>query len=251
MFYTRIPCPKGTGGNSEHLKKSIRYFPLIGWIVGSVAAGIFIASDLVLDEVFTMFIPVLVSVLLTGAFHEDGLADICDGFGGGWTKKDILTIMKDSRIGTYGTIAVVLSILIRIAGFADSMSKVQPTLNQYLAIFAILISANSVSRLMAYLTMINRPYARLENSKSKDIVTEVTWGSKDTLIAILLGISPLILFMEPTVFLVLIPMGITTYLLGRYYNKKIGGYTGDCLGAVQQITEVVFYLSLAVIWKYI
>ena len=108
MFYTRVPCPKNIDHNPDYLNKASRYFPLIGWIVGAIAFGVYAAASWLWNAEIGMVLSMIASVLVTGAFHEDGFADVCDGFGGGWTKTKILTIMKDSAIGAYGAIGLVL-----------------------------------------------------------------------------------------------------------------------------------------------
>ena len=112
MFYTRIPVSQNVGYSEVSLQKSIRYFPLIGWIVGGLSALLFLGLSLLpLPTTVVVLLSMVASIWVTGAFHEDGFADVCDGFGGGWTKEKILAIMKDSRLGTYGAIGLFLLLL--------------------------------------------------------------------------------------------------------------------------------------------
>ena len=108
MFYTRIPCPKNIDHNPDYLNKATRYFPFIGWIVGSISFLAFYIFAQFLSVEIAVIIAIIASILTTGAFHEDGFADVCDGFGGGWTKEKILEIMKDSRVGTYAVVGLIL-----------------------------------------------------------------------------------------------------------------------------------------------
>ena len=101
MFYTRIPVPSWVNHDADYLNKATKYFPLIGWIVGIIAVLVFVGANYLFNPSIAIIISMAASVLLTGAFHEDGFADVCDGFGGGWTKEKILMIMKDSRVGAY------------------------------------------------------------------------------------------------------------------------------------------------------
>src|SRR6476660_1907869 len=87
MFYTRIPCPKNIDHNTDYLNKASRYFHLVGWIVGSVAFGAFCLFNYLIGPEIAVLLSMIASILVTGAFHEDGFADVCDGFGGGWTKE--------------------------------------------------------------------------------------------------------------------------------------------------------------------
>ena len=112
MFYTRIPCPSFIDHSEDYLNKATRYFPLIGIIVGTISFFIFWLSSLIFNIYISVIFSLGAGILITGAFHEDGLADTFDGFGGGWTKDKILEIMKDSRIGTYGTISLITIFLI-------------------------------------------------------------------------------------------------------------------------------------------
>jgi len=109
-FYTRVPVGPIKGWTDVMLNKSTRYFPIIGWIVGGVGALFFWLLSFFLPLSVSLALSMVATVLFTGAFHEDGFADFCDGFGGGYTPERILEIMKDSRIGTYGTVGL-LSVL--------------------------------------------------------------------------------------------------------------------------------------------
>ena len=114
MFYTRIPCPKNINHHPDYLNKASRYFPLVGWIVGGISFLIFYMTSFLFSVEIAVLLSMITGVLVTGAFHEDGFADVCDGFGGGWTKEKILMIMKDSAIGAYGAIGLVLLFFIEI-----------------------------------------------------------------------------------------------------------------------------------------
>ena len=113
MFYTRIPCPKNIDHNPEYLNKATRYFPIVGWIVGGISFAVYYLSSIVFSQEIAIILSMIGGILTTGAFHEDGFADVCDGFGGGWTKEKILMIMKDSAIGAYGAIGLVLLFLLK------------------------------------------------------------------------------------------------------------------------------------------
>ena len=111
MFYTRIPCPAWVGHSEELLNKATIYFPVMGWVVGGVAGAVYWAAARLFGADVGLLLSIIASVLLTGAFHEDGFADMCDGFGGGWTREKILLIMKDSRLGTYGAVGLGLHLV--------------------------------------------------------------------------------------------------------------------------------------------
>ena len=107
MFYTRIPCRVWVDHSEDYLNKATRYFPLIGWLIGLAMALVIYGSLFILPISVCVILALAVSVLMTGAFHEDGFGDVCDGFGGGWTKSQILEIMKDSRVGTYSVVGFI------------------------------------------------------------------------------------------------------------------------------------------------
>lgn len=240
MFFTRIPCPKWVDHSEEYLNKASKYFPIIGIIVGTISALIYWLFQLVFPVEIALIFSMIASVMITGAFHEDGFADVCDGFGGGWTKEKILLIMKDSRLGTFGVISLALILLLKW-----SVLKYFPVNTLMIA----LVSGHAISRLNAVSLIFTDTYAREDDSsKSKPLATKMSSG--ELVFAILFGIAPLALFTNAYVFLTLVPLLLVRWYFSRYFKKWIGGYTGDCLGAVQQVSEVVFYLSLMLIFKY-
>jgi len=249
MFYTRIPCPKNIDHNPDYLNKATRYFPFIGWIVGTISFLAFYLFSLFLSTETAVIFAIIASILTTGAFHEDGFADVCDGFGGGWTKEKILMIMKDSAIGAYGAIGLVLLFLLKFKLLAESILLFT---NNILLIFLLFISAHSLSRLAAISIIFTHEYSREDaSSKSKPIAKQYTW--KEVFGSCFFGLIPLIVFsfFDYKLILAVIPVSITRYFLARYFQKWIGGYTGDCLGATQQVCEVIFYLSILFLWKFI
>jgi len=249
MFYTRIPCPKNITHHPDYLNKATRYFPFIGWIVGSISFLAFYLFSFFLSTEIAVILAIIASILTTGAFHEDGFADVCDGFGGGWTKEKILMIMKDSAIGAYGAIGLVLLFLLKFKLLSESILLFT---NNILLIFLLFISAHSLSRLAAISIIFTHEYSREDaSSKSKPIAKQYTW--KEVFGSFFFGLIPLLVFsyFDLKFLLAIIPVYITRYFLARYFQKWIDGYTGDCLGATQQVCEVVFYLSILFLWKFI
>ncbi|KLT70856.1 adenosylcobinamide-GDP ribazoletransferase [Flavobacterium sp. ABG] len=253
LFYTRIPCPKNIDHNPDYLNKATRYFPLIGWIVGSISFLAFYVFSLFLSVETAVILAFIASILTTGAFHEDGFADVCDGFGGGWTKEKILLIMKDSAIGAYGAIGLVLLFLLKFKLLSESIALFQIQDSTALfQIFLLFVSAHALSRLAAISIIFTHEYSRDDaSSKSKPIAKSNTW--KEILGSFFFGLVPLLAlsYFKYQILLVLIPVFLTRYFLARYFQKWIDGYTGDCLGATQQVCEVVYYLALLFLWKFI
>ena len=252
MFYTRIPCPNWVAHLPVYLNKASRYFPLIGWITGTVFFISLYLSLLIFPVEIAVVISIISGILITGAFHEDGFADVCDGFGGGWKKQRILEIMKDSRIGAYGVIGLVLLLFIKFYTLKYLINITVPNLNNSITLLSIFVSAHSVSRLAAISILFTDKYIREDlESKAKPIAQNYTW--KEVIGSFLFGLIPLAILAiyEIEIIFVLIPLIIARFMLSAYFKKRIGGYTGDCLGATQQVCEVVFYLSVIAIWKFI
>lgn len=241
MFYTRIPVPHWVNHDADYLNKATKYFPLIGWIVGFVCAFVFIGINYLFNSSIAIILSMVASVLLTGAFHEDGFADVCDGFGGGWTKDKILLIMKDSRVGAFGVIGIFFILLIKFSLLSTFSAAQLPF---------ILIAGHSLSRWAASTFILTHQYVREnEDSKAKPVAKQFLLPH--FYIATIFGILPLLLFKNIYVLLLIIPVYTMKIYLGWYFKKWIGGYTGDCLGATQQLCEIIFYFSALALWKFI
>ena len=253
MFYTRIPCPKNIDHNPDYLNKASRYFPLIGWIVGGIAFGAFSFFDFLMTPEVAVIFSMIASILVTGAFHEDGFADVCDGFGGGWTKEKILLIMKDSAIGAYGAIGVVLLFLLKYETLSFLVAKVDLlSIQGQLLLFLVFVSGHSLSRLAAISIVFTHQYSRDDaSSKSKPTAQNCTW--REVVGAVFFGLVPLLFltYFQWQFITVLVPIFVGRFFMARYFQKWIDGYTGDCLGATQQLCEVLFYLSVIILWKFI
>jgi adenosylcobinamide-GDP ribazoletransferase len=241
MFYTRIPCPKWVDHDAEYINKSTRYFPLIGYIVGGASAFIFIACSFVLSKEVSLILSFIASVLITGAFHEDGFADVCDGFGGGWTKEKILEIMKDSRVGAYGVIGLILLFLFKFLLLQSIATNLLPL---------VILTSHVFSRYCAVTFIATHNYVR-ENEDAKAKPVAKGMNLKNLIVASIFGLGAFLIFKSALVFVLIIPVYVVKIYLGYYFKKWIGGYTGDCLGATQQICEVSFYLFFCVLCRYI
>ncbi|WP_291725576.1 adenosylcobinamide-GDP ribazoletransferase [Bernardetia sp.] len=247
MFYTRIPVPRWVGYSDEQLNKSSVYFPFIGWIVGGFGALIFLGSEFLFSHYVAIILSMIATILLTGAFHEDGFADVCDGFGGGWEKGKILEIMKDSRIGAYGMIGTAMLLLLKYTALLTLFEFMEASsLNSFWIIFLI---GHSLSRFTALTFVYTHEYAR-EDAKSKVKPIAKQLSATEIIVGAIFGFLPIFLFSPWSVgALVIAPLFALKLYLGYYFKKWIGGYTGDCLGATQQISEVVIYLYFIGILK--
>lgn len=248
MFYTRIPCPKWVGYTPELLNKSTRYFPVVGWIVGGLSFLVYYLCSFLFSLEIAVLLSLAAGVFITGAFHEDGFADGFDGFGGGWTKSRILDIMKDSRIGTYGSVALIFLFALKFLALSEVL--VIATMNPLL-VALLFINYHTLARFTAINITFTSSYSREdESSKSKPIAKAYSY--KEVLGVYSFGLLPLfaLTFYQWPFILILIPLFAVYYFCQRYFNKWIDGYTGDCLGAVEQLSEIIILLSYLVLWKF-
>lgn len=242
MFYTRLPVPTSTGFSEENLNQATRYFPLIGILVGAVGAGLFWLGNQLLPLSLAVVASMVGTILLTGAFHEDGFCDFCDGFGGGYGKEHVLAIMKDSRVGTYGTIGLLFMLLSKFFALSAMPPEQIPV---------VLVTAHAISRLSpVFLLYTSSHVGHQDTSKSKPV------GKKSSLfslaMATVFGLAPLcLLFQWKYMPLVLVAEILLLFFFRRYVHKIIGGYTGDVLGALQQLSELCYLLVLLVLFTHV
>lgn len=234
MFYTRIPVPQSTGFTSENLNRASRYLPLVGLIVGGTGALTFMAAHTVFSQPLSLLFSLGAMVLLTGAFHEDALSDFCDGFGGGYSKEQILTIMKDSRVGTYGVTGLVFLLVGKWMLLAELMPAQLPW---------VLMSAHAFSRMNAIVLIFCSTYVR-EDTSSKVKPNGEKHSPTTLVVALLIGMLPILWFSWPVAALQVFTAALLLAGFRRYVHKKIGGYTGDVLGTLQQLSEMAFYLTI-------
>jgi len=238
LFFTRIPVKLIGEYENDMLNKASRYLPFIGYIVAAISASIFYISHIFFSTNISIIFSMIASIITTGAFHEDGLADTFDAFGGGWNKEQKLKIMKDSRIGTYGSIALILSLLFKYVLLIEY--KVE-------YIISIIFLSQILSRLTPVVLIYFLKYVRFDSSsKSKPVGEGISLSN--LFVAILFTFLPLAFFSIITI--VIVPILFFTQLIFAFWFKKhLSGYTGDTLGASQQISELVILLSFLVIWS--
>lgn len=237
-YFTQLPVPSWVGHSQAHLEAATRYFTLIGALVGLACFVVFIVLAQILPARVAVVGAMLATILLTGAFHEDGFADACDGFGGGWERQRILEIMKDPHLGAFGAVGLMLILLLK---FELLVALVHLLVGWHLALAWALIHASS--RLAAIGVMYLAPYARDDLfSKAKPIAQQPS--QRNFWLALLWPIILLIFAPNPYYWLLLLPTALCAGISAHYFKKRLGGYTGDCLGATQQVCEVILYASL-------
>ncbi|THF63153.1 adenosylcobinamide-GDP ribazoletransferase [Pseudothauera nasutitermitis] len=241
-YFTRIPVPAWVPWSTQRLNHAARYFPLVGWVVGGVGAAAWLGFAQVLPASLAVILSMAVTIRFTGAFHEDGWADSCDGLGGGWDKAQVLAIMKDSRIGSYGTVGLVLMLL------AKAFALIELAAHGNAAVALALLAAHPLSRLGATALIHWLPYAREDDSsKSKPLAHALRPG--ELAIAALCGLVPLILLGFAQALAALLAAGAVALWAARLFLRRLGGYTGDLLGAAQQAGELGIYLGILIAWN--
>lgn len=243
-FFTRIPVPDLANFEAQQLNHSAKYFPLVGIIVGIAGAVVLEVSAKFLPINVAVLLSMIATIVLTGAFHEDGLADSMDGMGGGWNTAQILTIMQDSRLGTFGALALFLILFTKF-----QVLSALPLAN----LAYVLVAAHALSRLCAVYVMATLRYVKTDG-KSKPLATAIK--PRELGLATFFGLLPLLplsrLLCADAAALLFFSLCwfICIALIGGWWHYKIkywlGGYTGDCLGAMQQMTELAFYLGILI-----
>nr|WP_086938679.1 adenosylcobinamide-GDP ribazoletransferase [Thaumasiovibrio occultus] len=236
-FFTRIPIPASVGYSKEKLNQANRYFGLVGVVVGVISAVIFYLLGMLFPSTFSVAGAMVASLLLTGAFHEDGLADVFDGFGGGWTVEQKLNIMKDSRLGTYGAAALFMTLGMKwclLVAIAD--------ISMMLCVLS-LIAVHCTSRIVAASLIFSYSYVQADTlSKVKPLANQ---QSRQDLCILLLSGAPLLLLLplSSAIWLTLVLI-LCRQACGIWFQRQLGGYTGDCLGATQQVSELCGYACI-------
>jgi adenosylcobinamide-GDP ribazoletransferase len=238
QFFTRVPVPAWVGWSPGQLNASARHFPTVGLLVGAISGGVLIGAALIWPPQVAAWLAIAAGIWLTGAFHEDGLADSCDGFGGGDQPAQVLAIMKDSRVGSYATVAMVLALGLK-AQLLGTLWQGAPSAGWVLA---ALMASHAMSRWAALAVMARLDYVREDaQSKSKPIAQGIAAGP--------LAFASLVALLPGAVLGVWVLPGAAAavgvwWLAVRYLRRRLGGYVGDALGATQQLAELAILLAM-------
>lgn len=237
-FFTRLPVPAWVGHSAEALNGSARWFPAVGLVVGGIAALVYLAALQLWPQPVAVLLAMAATLYATGAFHEDGLSDAADGLGGGWDKLRILEIMKDSRVGSYGVVALWLG----LSGKFVLLVALDPVLVPW-----ALLAGHALSRWCATLLLATMDYVREDLlAKAKPLATRLSPAA--LLVATVCAAAPLAGLPWQQAALGLLLALLATVWLAAKFRRWLGGYTGDCLGATQQVAEIAFYLGLLAQW---
>lgn len=246
QFLTRLPVAPFKNYNPQWLHQSSRHFPAVGLFVGLLCAGVFWLGSILFTPLVAAVISTAFGIKLTGAFHEDGLADSCDGLGGGLTRERTLEIMKDSRLGAYGVLGLVSALLLKISLLAAMPIPV--------AIIALIIG-HTASRLLCISLLALLPYGgEIEHAKAKPMAQQLTPLQGLLSSGWLISACALVTLIFPKTMqqigfvqwlLALTLALIATDYMRRLLRRRLDGYTGDGLGATQQLSEIAIYIGLA------
>ncbi len=239
-YYTCIPVPVWLNFNEKIVRKSTIFLPVIGWIVGGIVACTFYISSQAFNPEIAILLSFVVSALTTGLIHEKGFAHACEGLGEGKSKENVIEIMQEAKLGTFGTMGLIL--LMSIKFFSLEI------LDNQTLIWTIII-AHSLSRFVALSLNLSLDY--IEEDAQKNDTVNVKIHQNDLLTAYIFAISPLFLYAMITknffLFLVFPPLILLHLYLAYYFKKRLGGYSNECFGATQQISEVIIYLVIVAI----
>ncbi|MEZ9593230.1 adenosylcobinamide-GDP ribazoletransferase [Shewanella sp. 10N.261.52.F9] len=239
-FFTRIPMPKWIEVDADKLNKASRYFGLVGLLVGSISALVYSLMLYWVSPSIAIVFAMITSVLVTGGFHEDGLADTADGLGGGWTVEAKLSIMKDSRLGSYGALALVLALFLKWQLLTE-IALFNPN-NVSLA----LIVGHCLSRVLAASFIFSEQYVSdTDTSKSKPLAQHQ--GINELSILLASGVLVLLIVGAIPALMLVLGLCMVRFCLVKLFRKQLGGYTGDTLGAAQQVAELACYLLLLIL----
>ena len=239
QLLTRWPIRAQDLLTEDRFAAATRYYPIVGAMVGAFSGGVFWLAHLVFPASLAIVLAVAASLLATGAFHEDGFADTCDGLGGGTTREQALAIMRDSRLGTYGAAGLGLMLAAKVLALAATPPEIVPL---------VFVAAHCASRASMVIAIGTGTYAR-DAGLAAPVAGAVTpQGLALALATAAAAVCVLLAATTPAMILA----GVAGLALGHLairatYERKLGGYTGDCLGAVQQTSELGMYLGVAAV----
>jgi len=242
-FMTRLPLGPLASHDPVDLPASSVYFPVVGLVVALIGGGVYVAAQYLWTAPIAILLSMCATVLATGAFHEDALADAFDGFGGGWSRDQVLAIMKDSRVGSYALVGVTLVLALKFAALHALATSQTP-----LGVVRAFVAAHVISRWSSVVLIRQYPYVRPaadaeRPSAGRPFVAGVTLGRLVAVTLVMLLI--LNVFVGWNAIIPLIVSVAITALAGWYFARRIGGITGDALGAANQLVELAVYLTLA------
>lgn len=241
QYFTRLRVPAWVGHSQRQLDEAARYFPLVGAVVGGWVAALYALGLELWPAPIAATLATLGGIWLTGAFHEDGLADTVDGLGGAHERYRRLEIMRDSRIGSFGTIALALALLLRVAVLQSLDAR---------AACVLLIAAHVLSRFGGVFLIRTLPYVREDESRAKPLARQLSGRSFAIAVLSTFAVSVAGTLVLPALLGGMLFAVVLTLWWRRVLRRTLGGYTGDCLGAAQQLGEIAVGLGALAVWSF-
>jgi adenosylcobinamide-GDP ribazoletransferase len=236
QFLTRLPLPRNAGYSAERLAATPRWYPAVGILVGAAAAAVYAVASLLFPPILAALLSTAAGLALTGAFHEDGFADACDGLGGGVTATQALEIMRDSRLGTYGAAGLGLMLAAKVLALGAMAPSVAAP---------VLIAGHAASRASSVLAIATGTYLRASGTGKPVASGAGRAGLAVAIVTAALAVSGVgVMAGAAALAAGLLGLALGHAIMRRAYGRKLGGYTGDCLGSVQQTSEIGFYLGV-------
>lgn len=237
QFLTRVRVKRVDPFPDDWLPRSAKYMPLVGALIGAAAGGVVLVSAAIFPAPLPIVLALSASILLTGALHEDGLADTVDAFGGGTSRERCLEIMKDSRIGTYGALALIMTLALK----GTALAEIDPV-----SAARVLIAGHAGARLAAVLALAVLPHAGGDNVKVSRTPSSTT--ASELAVAVASAVVVGFCVLDATAFILATVIAlVAAAVIAWIARRKIGGYTGDVLGAVEQIYETAFLIVAAAV----
>jgi adenosylcobinamide-GDP ribazoletransferase len=236
QFLTRLPLPADVGWTPERMAATPRWHPAVGVLIGLFCAAVFVVAAKVFPPAVAAILSTAAGLLATGCFHEDGFADACDGLGGGATRDRALEIMRDSRIGSYGSAGLGMVLGAKILALGALPVAIVPW---------ILIAGHAASRASSVLVIATSVYVR-EHGTGKPVAEGISGASLTVALATGAVAFLALAFVAPPAAVAGGFAGLAAghVLMRVRFERKLGGYTGDCLGAVQQTSEIGLLLGV-------
>lgn len=248
QFLTRVPLSTRTPVSAAVLSRCPVYFPIVGGMIGLVTAVVLGIGSLVWPIWLAVIVALAVEARLTGAFHEDSVADFCDAFGGGWTRDDVLRILKDSRIGSFGAMGLGLAVALRAGAIIEVVQ--QSGRHHWLVWSSAIVASSAIGRLVMVVVMFWVPPVPARESLSRDVGRQMSGSSVFVafLWTVFAALPFVILRPVPAVIAIvaLVPM---VAWFRRLVLRRLGGITGDCLGCICYGAMIVVLLSTAARWS--
>lgn len=241
-FFSRIPVSSSINFGAFPFYLGNAYLPVIGVFYALISFIAYFVSCSLFEPTISVILMLIAGLLFTGAFHEDGFADVCDGFGGGYNKQQRLKIMKDSQIGTYGSLGLIILIMLKVSILVKLSSQ------SHWFFLGALITAAVLSRFSALCLMQFSEYAR-DDESSKSSLSSHRLPTGYLLFSFLFTFLSIVWMPFFWGLIMTVLIGISTLLCKWYFDKKIEGYSGDCLGFLQQLNELLILLTLVALLK--